>query len=172
MNNVQYITFNYNQKNLIMKHIPLILCLILFLACTPKKQPIRYGEDVCIYCKMNIVEKRYGTEMVTKKAKVYKYDAIECLINHIQDKEFNQKDVALLFITPFDKPGTLYDATKATYLRSPKLPSPMGMFLTAFSTKEKAVEKKNELGGEIYNWKELTENYISIVSKEIVHEED
>ena len=36
---------------------------------------------------MTIVDPRYGAELVTTKGKVYKYDAVECLINSVYADE-------------------------------------------------------------------------------------
>ena len=47
------------------------------------------------------------------------------------------------------------DATKATYLVSEGIPSPMGEFLTAFDTLEEAQKAHQEHGGQLYTWKEI-----------------
>ena len=130
------------------------LALLLFLtSCSISAEPINYGTDACSYCKMNIVDKQHASELVTKKGKVYKYDAIECLINDIANKKENE--IGLLLVNTFDVPIELKDAKSATYLISEKLPSPMGAFLTAFDSKEKAEKKFSEIGGELFNWDDL-----------------
>lgn len=59
-----------------------IFFLILFVSCSRGPQPISYVTDVCHYCQMSIVSKPFAAQFVTKKGKVYKYDAIECLVRH------------------------------------------------------------------------------------------
>jgi copper chaperone NosL len=68
-----------------MKLLALIVSLMLFTAsCTVKPEPIQYGEDNCVLCQMTIMDHRYGTEVVTDKGKVYKFDSVECLVEFIE----------------------------------------------------------------------------------------
>ena len=59
----------------------------------------------------------------------------------------------------FDRPGELTDATKATYLISKNIPSPMGAFLSAFSEEQAAKNTLDANGGELLNWNELKKQY-------------
>jgi copper chaperone NosL len=63
-----------------------ILLVLLLLACNPESQPINYGADMCEFCRMSIVDQRFGSEIVTQKGKVYKFDAVECMINYLDDR--------------------------------------------------------------------------------------
>lgn len=131
----------------------LIVIGFLLASCSVEKSPIVYGKDACHYCKMNIVDKQHAAEIVTQKGKPYKYDAIECMMRVIAEKEENS--IALFLITDYFSPGKLVDATKATYLISENLPSPMGANLTGFQSKPKAEEVHRENGGTLYTWNEL-----------------
>ena len=64
-----------------MRILAWLLGLIFISACTVEPQPIQYGRDNCAFCKMTIVDGRYGSELVSSKGKVFKFDAVECLIN-------------------------------------------------------------------------------------------
>lgn len=131
----------------------LIVIGFLLASCSVEKSPIVYGKDACHYCKMNIVDKQHAAEIVTQKGKPYKYDAIECMMRIVAEKEENS--IALFLITDYFSPGKLVDATKATYLISENLPSPMGANLTGFESKPKAEEVHKEKGGTLYTWNEL-----------------
>jgi copper chaperone NosL len=136
------------------KHHPIFLIFLLFLAsCTVEPQPINYGYDACHYCKMNIVDRQHAAEFVTSKGKVYKFDAIECMLN--QTNEFDRSSIELYLITDYNNPGSLTDAATCTYLISQKIPSPMGAFLTGFGSSEKAQQVQQEAGGNLYSWQEL-----------------
>jgi len=50
------------------------------------------------------------------------------------------------------KEGNLIDATKATYLISPEIQSPMGAHLAAFASKDEAQKVQAEKGGDLYDW--------------------
>lgn len=129
-----------------------------FIACTVEESPIVYGKDACHFCKMNIVDKQHAAEIVTKKGKPYKYDAIECMIKDIETRDVN--DIALFLMTDYLTPGKLVDATTATYLISDKLPSPMGANLTGFKSKIKAEEIQKEKSGTLHSWDELRELFL------------
>lgn len=139
-------------KNYIKKVFAIITIMGLH-ACAVEPQPINFGTDACNYCKMTIVDKMHASEYVSDKGKVYKYDAVECMIHDLQEKNF--PPFAYLLVADYGNNGTFTDAEKAVYLISKKIPSPMGAFLSAFSSAEKAEEVKNEKGGELYSWKEI-----------------
>ena len=139
-------------------HHPIFLILLLLLsACAIEPQPINYGKDACHYCKMNIVDSQHAAQFVTEKGKCYKFDAIECMLN--QTKEFKEAPIALYLITDYAAPGQLTDATAATYLISEAIPSPMGAFLSGFSSKEKAASTHAEVDGQLLDWQQLKLKY-------------
>jgi len=94
---------------------------------------------------MAIVDKTHAAQFVTKKGRAYKFDAIECLINDLKEKDENE--LAFVLVTDFLNPAKLINAREATYLISQEVKSPMGANLSAFTSKEKINYK-----GEIYNW--------------------
>lgn len=131
----------------------LILISFLLASCTVEESPIVYGKDACHYCMMNIVDKQHAAEIVTQKGKPFKYDAIECMMRDILERDENS--IALFLMTDYFTPGKLVDATEATYLISENLPSPMGANLTGFQSKSKAEKVHKEKGGTLYSWNEL-----------------
>jgi copper chaperone NosL len=134
----------------------LIITCILLVGCQVGPQPIEYGVDGCHFCKMTIVDKFHAAEVVTKKGKVYKFDATECMINFM--KEFDNSDIELYLSNNFLEAESLIDATQATFIISENIPSPMGAFLSALETREEAEKIKAEKGGTLYNWNELQEH--------------
>ncbi len=137
----------------IYKHLSVIVLLLFLISCNVSPKPIDYGSDGCHFCKMTIVDKLHAAEVVTKKGKVYKFDAAECMVNFLKD--FDTSKVQLYLSNYYTKPEVLIDATQATFLFSENVPSPMGAFLTAFKTKEDAQKVQSTEGGELYTWKEL-----------------
>ena len=148
-----------------MKHTIIILIFIsslLLLACSSGPQPIAYGNDQCAYCQMTIVDQQYGSELVTETGKVFKFDAVECMINHCQKELDGKQKVDLHLITSFTSPGELTDATAAHYLVSDQLPSPMGMNITAFADKATAEKFQKDHHGNLYQWKDLVDNFSNL----------
>ena len=136
-----------------LKHFSIFALLLLFLSCNVSPQPINYGSDGCHFCKMTIVDKVHAAEIVTKKGKVYKFDATECMINFMN--EFDTSEIQLYLSNNYTEPEALIDATKATFLISENIPSPMGAFLSAFKAKEDATKTQSDKGGTLYTWEEL-----------------
>ena len=136
-----------------LKHYLTLALLILFFNCNVSPKPIDYGGDGCHFCKMTIVDKVHAAEIVTKKGKVYKFDAAECMVNFMG--EFDASEIALYLTNNYTEPAALIDATNATFLISENIPSPMGAFLSAFEAKEDAMKIQSDKGGTLYTWEKL-----------------
>ena len=136
-----------------MKNQLLIFLLLIILGCSAKPEPINYTQDACYFCKMNIVDRVHAAEIVTKKSKVYKFDAIECMVNFLKD--FDNSKVELFLSNNYQEPEILIDATQATFLISKNITSPMGAFLSAFKNRNEAQKTLDENGGKLYTWSEL-----------------
>jgi copper chaperone NosL len=132
--------------------------MFLIVSCEVKPETIAFGKDACHYCKMNIVVKNHAAQFVTKKGKQFKYDAAECLLN-----DLNQNDIdgaAFLLVSDFNTPEKLIDATKATFLISDSVQSPMGENLATFEEKSQAISfAKAKNNGRIYSWKEIRQHF-------------
>ncbi|MBT8183890.1 MAG: nitrous oxide reductase accessory protein NosL [Eudoraea sp.] len=125
----------------------------LMVSCKVSPQPISYGTDGCHYCSMTIVDRQHAAELVTKKGKVFKFDAVECMLNHLKDEDTTT--MAMFLVNDYNAPGELIAAEKAQYLICEEIPSPMGEFLTAFGTREAAEKAFAKHGGETFSWPEL-----------------
>ncbi|KAA5827702.1 hypothetical protein FPF71_02350 [Algibacter amylolyticus] len=136
-----------------LKHYSIFALLLLILSCNVSPEPINYGSDGCQFCKMTIVDKIHAAEIVTKKGKVYKFDATECMINFLKD--FDTSEIQLYLSNNYTTPEALIDATKATFLISKNIPSPMGAFLSAFKSENDAKNVQADKGGELYSWETL-----------------
>lgn len=141
-----------------MKQFVFFGMLSLFLAsCSVSPQPINYGMDACYYCDMTIVDKQHASQVVTSKGKAYKYDAIECMVHSLQD-ELKDTEIALYLAADFNQPGELVDATKASFLVSENLQSPMGANLSAFLNEDAGKTAKEKYTGNLYSWEAIQEH--------------
>ncbi|MDT0293669.1 nitrous oxide reductase accessory protein NosL [Mesonia ostreae] len=137
-----------------MKNLSALVVLILTLvSCSMEKQPIAYGEDSCDFCKMTIVDQIHGAELITDKGKVYKFDALECMLNF--EADMDKEKVGQFYTNHFLNPGELIRAEEASFLITENIPSPMGEFITAFPSQKEAEKVQAEKDGEIYNWEAL-----------------
>lgn len=137
--------------------VPAFLCFLL--ACSSGPRPVQYGQDTCVHCEMTIIDSRYGTEIVTEKGKVYTFDSIECLVEFFQNNLPEGESAKSIFLTPFDKPGNLFDAENGQVLYCLAMPSPMGKYLTAFDNPEKADSIRVMNGGKLFKWSDLLNDY-------------
>jgi copper chaperone NosL len=104
---------------------------------------------------MSIVDKKFGCELVTDKSKIYKFDAIECLVNFVNKEGLSREKMSLLLTNTLDKPEQLIPVDQCLFVHSRKMPSPMGMYLNPVHNHEmaKEISKRNE--GKLLTWDEL-----------------
>ena len=132
-----------------------IIVTTIFVSCSKEPVPIRFNEDQCAYCQMIISDQRYGTELITTKGKIYKYDSIECLAAYIIEEKKGSNDLQSIWTIDFKYPEKFIDATKAWYLHSDLLKSPMGLNLSSFTEKNAAENVNNVFHGELIRWDEV-----------------
>lgn len=133
----------------------IILFTVLFIsaiACSNEPEPINFGTDQCDHCRMKIMDKKYGAELITKKGKIFKFDAAECMVNYLSENKINSSDIDRFLVIAVNEPGNFTDALNAVYLVSPKFKSPMGENISAFSKQNDADKFLTEFGGELMNW--------------------
>ncbi len=125
---------------------------IIMVGCGRKGPvPITAHEDECDYCHMRINDLRFAAELIEKGGLVRKFDAIECLVAYIQEKKPKEYKA---YVMDYLGSGFI-EAEKAYYLISHNLPSPMGLDISAFRTKEDRDRFLKEKGGKPYTWEEL-----------------
>lgn len=121
-----------------LKYNVFLLTLTLFFsftACDINQEmvPISFGKDQCNFCKMTISNPKFGAELITDKGRILKYDAAECLVNHLSD---GAPKYQKLYAVPYDEPKALRAVENLHFLISPDFRSPMGANLAAFSDKK------------------------------------
>lgn len=135
-----------------------LILTILVVSCEVKPQEINYGVDGCHFCKMTIVDTRHAAELVTEKGKVFKYDAIECMLNDLTD--WDEAAVKLYLVADYANPKQLINAIESHFLISPAIPSPMGGNISAFSNVQVRSEILEAKRGEVFDWESLKTKFI------------
>lgn len=133
----------------------LLLLGILLVSCSTEPDPINYGTDQCEHCRMTIMDNKFGSEIVSKKGKVYKFDAAECMVRYMKEDKIKPEDIKTKLVTDASKPGQFIDAESASYLISGNFPSPMGANLSAYGSREDAEKFQKEYPGELKTWEEI-----------------
>ncbi len=72
----------------------LLLTSIFLLSCKAEPEPLHYGKDACHACKMTLMDKKFGSELVTKKGKVYKFDDTNCMLNFMNSDALQGEEIA------------------------------------------------------------------------------
>src|SRR5690554_4470874 len=88
-----------------MQKIVGLVSVILLASCGVKPEPIAFGEDHCTHCRMNIADPKFGAELVTDKGRVYKFDALECMVPYLQEN--SSTEYAHVLAIAYDEPGEL-----------------------------------------------------------------
>jgi copper chaperone NosL len=145
---------NYKLKSIL---LVLFFLLFIFYGCKSGPEQINYGKDECEFCRMQISDNRYGSEIVTDKGKVFKFDEVGCMIEYAIVKNFigdaNQK----FLVTDFATPETFIDATTAFFVQNDNFRSPMGSNVMAFDSEVSRQKFVAESGGSLLNWVDVIE---------------
>lgn len=136
---------------------PWLLVIGLLFSCSSEPRAIRFGEDACHYCKMSIVDPRHCAEAITRKGRVYTFDAVECLALYLKD--LNESDFRHLLVADYAHPGSWADARTSSFLISPGIPSPMGANLSAFRDPDDSAAMVRKIGGQTFTWPALVRHF-------------
>lgn len=142
-----------------MKHLPAIGLLFLLLACSTDPEPIAYGTDACHTCKMTLMDKKFGAELVTQKGKVYKFDDVNCMLTFYNAPENNSEKFAHRLVVDFMQPGMLISVGDAYFLKSPEIKSPMASQIAAFGSEAGMNKMKQEWDGIYLVWGEVVTQF-------------
>jgi copper chaperone NosL len=142
----------YKRNIIVNAGMNFILCSLLF-SCTTNTQPLQLGKDNCNYCTMTISDARFGSELITAKGKVYKFDDIYCMLSFIKAGSVDtaKSRVYLVDFTSrqLQPPGNMF------ILKSDALHTPMQGNMAAFTQKENLDKAQKEFGGNILTWNEV-----------------
>lgn len=130
-----------------------------FWQCSTGPRPINYGQDACAFCKMTLMDKHFGAEIVTKKGKIYITDDVNCFINFLKKGEVPESEIAGRYITDYSHTGVLLEAEKAVYLRSSTLKTPMASGIAAFANLNDVDEIKSKAGGDVLTWDQVQQEF-------------
>jgi len=126
-----------------------VTALILLNSCNPGPEPIKLGIDNCTYCKMTVTDSRFASEIVTKKGKVFKFDDAHCLLSYLHNGQIQKKEVRDIYFADFSDSHSLVNSSKAIFLQSEALRSPMNGNIVAFTNEEIVKQAMKDFPGKI-----------------------
>lgn len=137
-----------------------IVCFLIIYSCAVKPEPIKYGKDNCAYCKMTISDSHFGTELITKKGKIYKFDEIGCMLAYAYEQEIDTTKIKTMYISDYCGQNILHDKNSMFFLMSDSLKSPMGGNIASFSNIDSLKNYSSKIFGKIIPWNEVLKNSI------------
>lgn len=141
---------------MIIRSILMVSIFMVFAGCAGQDpQPIEYGKDNCTFCQMLITDHEFGSELITQKGKVFKFDSIECLVAYSQMPGNYDPKTSAVFVTSMLEPDVLFDARSAMFVVSKEIDSPMGANLAAFRSHADATKAVRDSAAVHYSWEKL-----------------
>lgn len=131
----------------------LITGAISLTGCNTGPEPIHYGQENCDFCKMAIIDRKFGGEVLTKKGRVYKFDDMHCLLGFIQAG--GKKEISSVYFVDFSGSHEFIKSGEGFLLKSDALHSPMGGNIAAFQNEDSMRIYQKELQGMLVKWKDL-----------------
>lgn len=137
--------------------LSVLAVLSVLPGCDAGPQPINYGKDNCAGCTMTLVDKHFGSEFVSGKGKVFKFDDVNCLVEYLGREPARSDKKAKVLIIDFNRPGQFLKASDAVFLKHEALRSPMGSHIGAFPSNDAAEAVRKDLGGRgtILTWPDV-----------------
>lgn len=133
----------------------LAVATMVTAACgAPEPRALLPGVDGCADCLMVVDANGHGAEIVMSTGKIYTFDSVECMANHLAASG-DVEPVHSLWVTDFAAPEALVPAEEAYYLVSPTLGSPMGLGVTAFGRAEDRDGAIHAFGGRAATWSDV-----------------
>lgn len=119
--------------------LPLLIALASLLSsCNSDPKEIPYGQASCEHCKMTIMDKRFGCELVTPKGKAYFFDDLSCLTNYTKGKQGGETETGEKYVADYGGSGKLIPLHLAILIDSPSAHGPMGGTIIAFENDKDA----------------------------------
>ncbi len=138
-----------------MRNLLIVFFVLLLIACSAKPEPLVFGTDGCYSCKMTLMDKRFGAELVTHKGKVYKFDDMNCMLNFYHSGYEVIEDFKHILVIDYSNPEKLIDAQHALYLRSANIRTPMASGVAGFESEEALAPYRQEWKGIMMSWGEI-----------------
>lgn len=141
--------------------LQLVLALMgsVLASCSTEPVPLVYGTDACHFCKMTLMDKKFGAELVTQKGKVYKFDDLRCLLSFYHADSEPTDQYLHLMVVDYSDPGKLISGKDAYYVKSASIRSPMDGQLAAFESKSTMDSYKKQWNGIYMTWGEVVTQF-------------
>ncbi len=130
-----------------------IFMLVSFSSCSQVVEPIKIGVDNCNFCQMTIMKNTNGSEIITNKGKIYKFDDHGCMRDFIADKKVSVNDISKIYFNEYES-GILMESTLITLVKNEAFRTPMNWNIIAVKNENanKYLLKKGSSIVDIKEW--------------------
>jgi copper chaperone NosL len=134
-----------------MMTIRLILLLMMagLFGCSAGPKPIDYGKEECAFCKMTIMDKQFGCQVVNTKGKHFNFDDLSCLVGYLLTDIISADDIGAIYVPDYTGSHELIQGDRMHFVESEMLHSPMAGNIAAFSNKDSAQHYAASLKGKL-----------------------
>ncbi|MCU0373772.1 MAG: nitrous oxide reductase accessory protein NosL [Chitinophagaceae bacterium] len=134
-------------------------CCLGLMSCSSGPSPIAYRQDECVFCKMTIMDAKYGCQIMNNKGKAYNFDDLSCLIGYLKADIIDSSQIKGIYVSDYLTDGLLIQAETAFYVASAQLRSPMAGNIAAFSNSDSAKAYAVKWGGTLAAWKTIKSTF-------------
>lgn len=151
----------YLNKKLIKNGLSAAILLVLplfFTHCSSETEPINYGKEACHFCKMTIVDAKFGAEIITQKGKAFKFDDLHCLVGYMKKENVLETDLAHIVVNDYKNAGAFVPVQKAFFIKSENFKSPMRGDIATFKSEADAAMAR-PVNAQSMNWSEVYSSF-------------
>lgn len=127
----------------------LLVGVMALTGCRHGPEAIAFGVDTCQHCKMTLLDRRFGGEIVSRHGKVFKFDSLDCLHSFARSHPGETSEDSQVFVLDGGGSGELLKADDAKFQERADLHAPMGKAILA--TKASA----NMAVGQFLSWQDV-----------------
>lgn len=121
-------------------------------SCNVQPEPFKLGTDVCYMCKMGIVDPKFGSQLITKKGKLYKFDDIGCMIRLMKSGTFDSNTIKTMVVANYNNSNEFISVDQCTFVIAADIKSPMNFNLAAYVNELDANKISENSAAKFYNW--------------------
>lgn len=137
----------------------MLFTTVIVISCKVEPRSINFGHDDCEFCKMKLMDERFGAQLVTDKGRIYMFDDVNCMVEFMDSDEGKRHLYAYELIVDYSNPGELLDVHYTFFLKTDEIRTPMNSKIIALPNRETQEEFKADIGGILLGWGEIRANF-------------